>query len=145
MHLPVLAYIGHALINYTLANPAGSLTPRGRSYYDIFSSGVLTFHPAAVLSLPVPSRIPETGPLSIPLPAYKVNILSGNDYFKLREPDMLELDTTAAGKAANSGALVHLRAGGFIRINAYLASVMQGNGSRDMKYLPLPTIRSRSR
>lgn len=135
MHLPVLAYIGHALLNYTLTNPGGSITPRGTGYYDIFGAGVLTFHPASVLTLPAPNPayIPETGPLNISLPAYKVDILSGNDYFKLRSGNMFELDTTAAGKAVNSGALVHFRAGGFIRINAYLGQILQGKGDRDMK------------
>jgi hypothetical protein len=131
--LPHLAYIGHAMINYTIANArTPSVTPRGTFYYDTFTSGFLTFHPEISLSTSVPREVNDTGPIDINLSGNTVTLLSGNDYFKFLEPNYFALDTTAAGQS-ESGALVHFRAGGFLRIEEKLKMILAGQGAGDMK------------
>jgi hypothetical protein len=133
MRIPHLAYIGHALVNYTITNAgAPSITPRGTFYYDTFTSGFLTFHPETSLSTAVPHELNDTGPIDIGLPGNTVTLLGGNDYFKILSPEYFELDTTAAGKS-ESGKLVHFRAGGFVRIDEKLKMIFQGKGAGDMK------------
>ncbi|KAI5803662.1 hypothetical protein EDC01DRAFT_464669 [Geopyxis carbonaria] len=137
--LPQLAYLGHAFINYTILNTGSpSITPRGSSYYDMFTSGSLSFIPAPPTAA---TRLNTTGIAAFESDLSRgvgVEILHGGDYFTQRPaplPGYLELDSTGVGRATASGKLVRFKAQGFIKVNEAVAKIfLRSPAAASMQY-----------
>ena len=127
--LPQLAYIGHALLNYTIANVGGpSTTIRGSGYWDTFTPNCTIEFIASLPTTPMSTSEIEAFESALPDAPHIVEMVSGGDYFKqlTRAPPgstYLELDTNAVGKVRGSGKLMRFTAGGFIKLNAAVAKI----------------------
>ena len=127
--LPQLAYIGHALLNYTIANVgAPSTTIRGSGYWDTFTPNCTIEFIDSLPTTPMSTGEIEAFESTLPDAPHIVEIVSGGDYFKqlTRAPPgstYLELDTNVVGKARGSGKLVRFTAGGFIKLNTAVAKI----------------------
>lgn len=133
--LPQLAYIGHAFLNYTIHNSLSpNVTPRGAGFYDTFTNGTLSFVATPPTIPPSISAIADFEANLDAAPFHVDMIPGGGDYFKALPSGYLELDTHAAGIVRESGAVVRFTAGGFIKINDKVATLLAGKATKSLEF-----------